>query len=157
MKYITVVRKLEKTHTCLFCHEKPENMLEIGKYFFVIPARAPYTKHHLLIIPKRHANTLITLSHEELKEMHKLVDKRARKLHTKYKDVSLLLRDGLVKDITINKSVNHIHFHLIPNVGVHIEGLNKKGNIIHQSPSARTWIEDKAYTKMAQSYRKTFW
>ena len=114
MKYITVVKKLEKTHHCPFCHEKPENMLQIGKYFYVIPARAAYTKHHLLIVPRRHVNTLITLSHPEIKEMHELVDMRTRKLHKKYKDVSLLLRDGLVDPI-IGKSVNHLHFHLIPN------------------------------------------
>jgi diadenosine tetraphosphate (Ap4A) HIT family hydrolase len=93
MKYLTIVKKIEKTHVCPFCHEKPENMLQIGKYFYVIPARAPYTKHHLLIVPKRHVNTLTTLSHEELKEMNKLVDIWAKKLHTKYKDVNLLLRD----------------------------------------------------------------
>ena len=156
MKYITVVKELEKTHTCPFCHEKPENMLEIGKYFFVIPARAPYIKHHLLIVPRRHVNLLATLTHAELIEMHKLVDTRARKLHTKYKDVSLLLRDGLVKDITINKSINHLHFHLIPNVGVHIESLNKQGHLSHQNPNARTWLDEKAYTKTAQSYKKAF-
>jgi len=93
MRYITVVKKLEKTHTCPFCHEKKEHMLQEGKYFFVIPARAPYIKHHILIVPKRHVNLLMTLTHAELLEMHKLVDIRAKKLHKKYKDVSLLLRD----------------------------------------------------------------
>ena len=148
MKYITIVRKLEKTHTCPFCHEKPEHMLQEGKHFFVIPARAPYVKHHILIVPKRHANLLMTLTHAELLEMHKLVDIRAKKLHSKYKDVSLLLRDGLVKDPLINKSINHLHFHLIPNAGVHIQSQTKSEN--------RTWLDDAAYTKIAQAYRKTF-
>ncbi|MCX6823711.1 MAG: HIT domain-containing protein [candidate division SR1 bacterium] len=148
MKYITVVRKLEKTHTCPFCHEKSENMLREGKYFFVIPARAPYVKHHILIVPKRHANLLMTLTHAELLEMHKLVDIRTKKLHSKYKDVSLLLRDGLVKDPLISKSINHLHFHLIPNVGIHIESQIKAEN--------RSWLDDTAYTKTAQAYKKTF-
>lgn len=116
MRYITVVRKLEKTHTCPFCHEKPEHILEEGKYFLVLPARAPYTKHHLVIVPKRHVNLLATLTHKEILEMYRLVDIRTRKLHTKHKDVSLLLRDGLVKDPLINKSVNHLHFHLLPDI-----------------------------------------
>ena len=148
MKYISVIKKLEKSHHCPFCHEKKENMIEIGKYFYVIPARAPYTKNHLLIVPKRHANTLITLSHAELLEMNKLVDKRAKKLHTKYKDVSLLLRDGLVTDKIINKSVNHLHFHLLPNTGVHIQTIKQADN--------RQRIEDTEYTKLAQSIKKTF-
>lgn len=146
MRYSTMVRKFEKTHICPFCNEKPEHMLYMGKHFYVIPARAPYSKHHLLIIPKRHVNLLITLSHEELKEMHKLVDIRARKLHAKHKDVSLLLRDGLVKDIKSDKSVNHLHFHLLPDIEIDIN--HNSGN--------RIWIEDKAYTKLAQTLKKTF-
>ncbi|MEI6774749.1 MAG: HIT domain-containing protein [bacterium] len=98
MKYSTVIKKIEKTHVCPFCHEKSENILQKGKYFLVLPARAPYVKHHLVIVPKRHVNLLTTLTHAELLEMHKLVDVRTKKLHTKYKDVSLLLRDGLTKD-----------------------------------------------------------
>ena len=148
MRYITVVKKLEKTHTCPFCHEKKEHMLQEGKYFFVIPARAPYIKHHILIVPKRHVNLLMTLTHAELLEMHKLVDIRAKKLHKKYKDVSLLLRDWLVTDPTISKSVNHLHFHLIPNVSVHIESQTKSEN--------RKRLDDKEYTKTAQAYTKTF-
>lgn len=145
-----MVKRLEKEHICPFCHEKPENILQEGKHFLVLPARAPYIKHHILIVPKRHVNLLATLTHAELFEMHKLVDTWTRNLHKKYKDVSLLLRDGLVKDITINKSINHLHFHLLPNVGVHIM------NATHPRGGDRKWIEDKAYTKIAQAYKKTF-
>jgi len=148
MKYKEELNIINKTHICPFCHEKKENMLYIGRYFFVIPARAPYSKHHILIVPKRHVNILSTLTHAELLEMHKLIDIRAKKLHKKYKDISLLLRDGLVKDPLINKSVNHLHFHLIPNVGVYIQSQTKAEN--------RTWMGDMTYTKTAQTYKKTF-
>jgi len=148
MKYITMVKKNEKTHHCPFCHEKPENIIEKGKYFFVIPARAPYTKDHILIVPKRHVNTLMTLSHAELLEMHTLVDKRAKKLHTKHKDLNLLLRDGLVKSKVINKSINHLHFHLLPDVGIHIQTPKQADN--------RQWLEDKEYTKTAKNIKKRF-
>ncbi|HMS91081.1 MAG TPA: HIT domain-containing protein [Candidatus Absconditabacterales bacterium] len=150
MKYLTVLKKLEKKHVCPFCHEKEENILQVGKYFYVIPARVPYTKDHILIIPKRHVNLLITLSHKELKEMHEMVDIRTKKLHTKHKDISLLLRDGLVSDLNISKSVNHLHFHLLPDIGVHLEGIK------HQKPEDRVWIEDNEYTKLAQKIRKKF-
>lgn len=148
MRYISIVKKLDKTHHCPFCHEKPENMIEKGKYFYVIPARPPYTKDHLLIIPIRHVNTLMTLSHAEILEMYKLVDKRAKKLYTKYKDVSLLLRDGLVKDKNINKSVNHLHFHLLPNMGIEVQTKKQAKN--------RQRIEDEAYTKLTKNIKKRF-
>lgn len=149
MRYITVIKQSEKIHICPFCHEKPENMLQKGKYFFVVPARAPYVKDHLLIIPKRHVNMLTTLTHAELLEMHKFVDIRAKKLHKKHKGVNLLLRDGLTKDKIIGKSVNHLHFHLLPDVEIHIGKSD-------QNPDNRNRLDDKAYSKMAQAYKKTF-
>ena len=93
---------------------------------------------------------MTTLTHAERLEMNTLVDIRAKKLHRKYKDVSLLLRDGLVKDKVISKSVNHLHFHLLPNIGIHIEMYNKKG------PNDRIYYDDKTYTKIAHSYKKAF-
>jgi len=91
---------------------------------------------------------MITLSHEELLEMYRLVDKRAKKLHTKHKDLNLLLRDGLVKSKVINKSVNHLHFHLLPDVGIHIQTPKQADN--------REWLEDKAYTTLAKNIKKRF-
>lgn len=114
----------------------------------VVPARAPYGKHHLLIVPKRHVNFLSTLSHKELEEMHELIDKRTKKLHTKHKDVTLLLRDGLVKDKHIGKSINHLHFHLLPDIIVPI--LDKREG------EKNIFIEEKEYTKRAKAYKKTF-
>lgn len=114
----------------------------------MIAARAPYGKHHILIIPKRHVNLLITLTHTELREMYTLIDIRAKKLHSKHKDISLLLRDGLVKDPLINKSINHLHFHIIPDAAVHIESQTE--------PKNRKRLEDKEYTKTTQAYKKTF-
>lgn len=143
-----MVKNNEKKHYCPFCHEKAENIIEKGKYFFVIPARAPYTQDHILIIPIRHVNTLMTLSSPELAEMHKLVDKRAKKLHTRHKDLNLLLRDGLVKSKIINKSINHLHFHLLPDVGIHIQTPQQADN--------RQRIEDQEYTKIAKKIKKKF-
>jgi diadenosine tetraphosphate (Ap4A) HIT family hydrolase len=82
--------------------------------------------------------------------MNKLVDIWAKKLHTKYKDVNLLLRDWLVKDPIINKSINHLHFHLLPNVGIHIETSSR------QDQNNRKRMDDKTYAKTAQTYKKTF-
>ncbi len=148
MRYITMVKRFEKTHTCPFCHERPEHIIEESKHFMILPARAQYVKHHILIVPKRHVNILATLTHAEHAELYKLVDKRASKLHTKHKDVSLLLRDGLVNDPKIGKSINHLHFHLLPDIGVHIQS--------DKASEDRTRLEDNAYERVTESYRKAF-
>jgi diadenosine tetraphosphate (Ap4A) HIT family hydrolase len=64
--------------------------------FFVIPARAPYVENHLLIIPKKKVYLLKELSTEEQIEMFELLELWDINLHKIHKDVSLLLRDGLV-------------------------------------------------------------
>lgn len=148
MKYIDVLKKERAAHVCPFCHIHPDEIVFEGKHFLVIPARAPYIKHHLLIIPKRHANTLATLTSAEHKELHLLIDTRAQKLHAVYKDVSLLLRDGLVRDTVLQKSVNHLHFHLLPNMAVEIQDQKSSEN--------RERLEDKVYTKTAQAIKKKF-
>lgn len=148
MRYITVLKKINKIHRCPFCEEKPENMLQEGKYFYVVPSRAPYTKHHLLIISKRHVNLLTALTHAESLEMYKLIDIRIKKLHKKYKDVNLLLRDGLVKDKVISKSIDHLHVNLLPNIGIHIQTPKETEN--------RLRMDDAVYTKTTQAYKKTF-
>ncbi len=148
MRYISFLKNITKKHTCPFCHEKEEHMLEIGRYFYVIPSRSPYSKHHLLIVPKRHANLLGTLTDKELKEMHILIDKRTKILHKKHKDVSLLLRDGLVKDKVINKSINHLHFHLLPDIGISLISKTKG--------EKKEFIDETAFTRMVKAYKKTF-
>lgn len=148
MRYSEIFKKYQKDNYCPFCNEKSENMIEKGKYCYVIPARAPYTKDHLLVIPKRHVNMMTELSPAETKEMYTLVDKRAKKLHTTHKNVNLLLRDGLVQNKICNKSVDHLHFHLLPSIGIHIESIEKADN--------RKRIEYEAYTKLSKSIQKRF-
>ena len=42
-----------------------------------------------------------------------------KKLHKKYKNVTILYREGNKKEV--GKSVNHIHYHLIPNLQISAE------------------------------------
>jgi diadenosine tetraphosphate (Ap4A) HIT family hydrolase len=67
-------------------------------------------------------------------------------LHKIHKDVSLLLRDGLVWWNT-EKSVNHLHFHLIPDCPIWAESL---------SDSSRKFYEDDEYIVLAQKIKEKF-
>lgn len=146
-KYIDVLKKIEKKHICPFCNEKKEHMLECKKHFYVMPARSPYTKDHLLIIPKRHVYLLQGLTPEELKELFDLLAKWDKKLHTQHKNISLLLRDGMSKKI-IGKSINHLHFNLIPDHEVHVMSL--------KAAKDRNFYNDKNFTKIADDMRTRF-
>lgn len=113
MQYSEILAHIREDNTCPFCQEKHPHMIHENEHMFIIPARAPYVADHLLIVPKRHVILLQELNHQELISLHELVDIRTNKLHTKHEAVNLLLRDGLA-DKKSQKSINHLHFHLIP-------------------------------------------
>ena len=146
MKYYEALRQLGKDFDP-FTHIKEEEVIDETELFFVIPARAPYVSDHLLIIPKRKVYVLKNMTSEERLEMYELIEKWATKLHKKHKDVNLLLRDGLVWQASW-KSVNHLHFHLIPDCVVTAEELFSSGD--------REFFSDEEYISLTQNIRDTY-
>ena len=98
---------------CPFCDIKKEFILEKWKHFTVILSRAPYTKDHLLIVPHRHIIRMKEIKPEERWTLIPLIEKWTKKLEKLYQEVNLLLRDW-VANWTSGKSINHLHFHLVP-------------------------------------------
>lgn len=117
MKYIDIVTYNLQHNLCPFCWMTKEFIVEQSKYFYVIWARAPYTEDHLLIIPNRHVVLFNSLSREEVQDLMSLVARWDSFLHKKYSDVALLLRDGFTW-WKWGKSVDHMHFHLIPDMEI---------------------------------------
>ena len=147
MKYSQALKELGKDFDP-FLHLEKEELVDETERFFVIPARAPYVENHLLIIPKRKVYVLRELTSEEKEEMYDLVDKWSRKLHTIHNWVNLLLRDGLIGDwaTEVQKSVNHLHFHLIPDCPIWGE----------VAGSDRKWFDDEEYLELAKEIRLKF-
>lgn len=147
MKYSQAIKELGKDFDP-FLHLEKEELVDETERFFVIPARAPYVENHLLIIPKRKVYVLRELTSEEKEEMYDLVDKWSRKLHTIHNWVNLLLRDGLIGNwaTEVQKSVNHLHFHLIPDCPIWGEAAG----------SDRKWFDDEEYLELAKEIRLKF-
>lgn len=121
-------------------------MIHENKHMYIIPARAPYVDDHLLIIPKRHVILLQELNHSELIALHELVDTWTNKLHTKHEAVNLLLRDGLAEKKS-QKSINHLHFHLIPDCPIGAE---------ERSWSSREFLDDQTYITITQTIKEIY-
>ena len=146
MKYHDIVVHNLKHNLCPFCSMPQEFLLEQSDFFFVTLARAPYTENHLLIIPKRHVVLFNDLSRDEVQNLMQLVSKRTEKLHKKHSDINLLLRDGFVGG-TVGKSVDHMHFHLIPDLPIGHE---------ERSGTEREYLSEKNYIRIIQKIRKDF-
>lgn len=129
---------------CPFCPEQREAVLEEGKFCFVAPARAPYTEDHLLIIPKRHIIFFHELTSEEVEEFMSLIQRWSAKLHTRHEAINFLLRDSNLGEI--GKSVEHLHFHLLPTLTVETE----------QSQPDRKFFSDREYLAELERMKSLF-
>ena len=98
---------------CPFCDINKNYVIEKWKHFTVILSRAPYTKDHLLIVPNRHLVRMWEITPEEWWTLVPLIEKWMKKLEKVHQEVNLLLRDWVANGI-IWKSIDHLHFHLIP-------------------------------------------
>ena len=114
MKYWDYLINILKSN-CPFCDINKNFIVDKSKDFLVVLARAPYIKDHLLIIPKRHIVRLWEIRTDEWSTLIPLIDKRMKKLEKIHDEVNLLLRDWDA-DWVIWKSIDHLHFHLVPDV-----------------------------------------
>ena len=110
--------------SCPFCGENPHNrIIESREHAYLTYALAPYHKHHLLVLPRRHVLSIkdLTLEEEtEIEELQRIGLTLLNKLG--YTDITLLVREGAVGH---GKSMEHIHFHIVP--FIQIGSLNHYG------------------------------
>lgn len=95
---------------CPFCHTHGRMVIE-RKTAYLTYALAPYSKYHLLVIPKRHVTSVARLRPSEERDIAELVKVGSKILHRlRVKNITMLVRDS-----RRDKSVAHLHYHIIPN------------------------------------------
>ena len=126
MKYTEYVETLP-IGTCPFCASDDRRLVE-NETAYVTYALAPYHKHHLLIIPKEHKRSFFEVSKEEWVDILDLAQTSSRILrYFGYENFSLMVREGKGGD----KSVEHLHYHLIPNARLgDLDHANKARSIL---------------------------
>ena len=134
---------LKKNHSCPFCHLISGEIIKQNKFAVLTLARAPYIKDHLLIIPKKHVLKLKSLSQKQKDAMESLIYYGMKKLHKKYKNVTLLYREGNKKEV--GKSINHMHYHLIPNLQI---------GAVHKNINKRDFYSEDKYLKKVKEFKK---
>lgn len=117
MKYDDYLLKVLKDE-CPFCDIKNEYVIERWKHFTVLLARAPYIKDHILIVPNRHLVRLSEITPKERWDLVLMIEKWMRKMETIHSEVNLLLRDG-VANWKVGKSIDHLHFHIVPDIPIY--------------------------------------
>ena len=103
----------DPNHPCLFCNTKESGIKFENELAYASYDTYPVSKHHCLIIPKRHIKDYFNLTKEELIACNSLV--------RIVKD-EILKKDKTVKGFNLGtnigkvsgQSIMHCHFHLIP-------------------------------------------
>jgi histidine triad (HIT) family protein len=104
---------LKAITVCPFCENNNRRIFE-SKECFLTFALWPYHQHHLLVIPKRHIESLSELTETEKEDIDSMQEKALEILKKLgYSSITHLVREG--KD---NKAINHVHFHTIPNIRI---------------------------------------
>ena len=103
----------DPNNPCLFCDTKKSGVVYENNFAYVSYDTYPVSKHHCLIIPKRHIKDYFDLNNEELIACNELI--------------KIIKKEILQKDKTVNgfnlgtnigrssgQSIFHCHLHLIP-------------------------------------------
>jgi histidine triad (HIT) family protein len=107
---------LKKQRKCPFCNLFKEEIFASNNSADLILSRAPYTKNHMLVVPRKHKRFMWQLTPKEKRNIDKLVMRAIDLLHKKHKNVSMLYKEGIKKEV--GKSISHMHFHIIPDMQI---------------------------------------
>lgn len=150
---------IEKCPFCNIDKTKLENtILNETKYFYITPSLGALTDGYILIITKRHVNSMSELMIDEMEE-YKILIRKYREIFKKvYQKYPIVFEHGTpnLKDSINANSVNHAHTHIVnhnyKNENILIEKLklkriDKLGNmlsnknyIFYISPNNETYI-----------------
>ena len=131
--------------SCPFCNE----IIPISetKNFYITLARAPYTKDHILVVPKKHVIFLNELTKEEQQELRETVNVRNNIMLKHYHGTSILLRDAH-ENGTSGKSIGHLHAHIVPDCWI--------GALTGDNEDDRHFFEEDEYQELIQDAKNRF-
>jgi ATP adenylyltransferase len=119
---LTYVTSEKPSTGCIFCKPDPNTVSDgerdplivyDGSLAYVILNRYPYNNGHVMVVPRRHAATLVDLSIEELNEVALLTQRSEAALREAYR------LEGINVGLNLGRPSGggvpgHLHVHLVP-------------------------------------------
>ena len=105
--------------SCIFCNidtSKIENtIIEESKNFYVMTSLGSLVDGYLIIVSKKHLNSMSELSAEEINEYQSLIDKYRKKLKKIYNKYPIVFEHGCpILNSNMNaSSIVHAHSHIV--------------------------------------------
>ena len=101
-----------ENHGCLFCELSTGPHIIENNFFYGKYDKYPVTDGHLLIIPKRHTETLFDLTTEERSALFDLVEQAKNLLEDIYHPAGFNF--GVNQGVAAGQTIPHLHLHIIP-------------------------------------------
>lgn len=123
--------------TCLFCDREgfASQIIQETSEAFVIHARRPLSRGHILILPKKHHADFITLSSDEGSVLIELVQRFSHVLQRTFSSTGLNVFSNI--GASAGQTIPHLHIHLVPR----FEGEAQSPFQILQSPELYKALE----------------
>ena len=116
---------------CIFCNVPRERIIAENEHAYAVRDEFPITKHHSLILPKRHAVDYFDLTTEELVGCDSLL-REVRESILKIDESVEGFNIGMNAGKVAGQTVFHCHIHLIPRRVGDVE--NPRGGVRHLIP-----------------------
>lgn len=97
---------------CVFCEMTKESYVIENAYFYGLFDKYPVTEGHMLIIPKRHAETLFELTEDERKALFEMIQEGKALLEKKFNPAGFNF--GVNQGLVAGQTIPHLHLHIIP-------------------------------------------
>ena len=127
----------DPNNPCLFCNISESGSAHENKFAYASYDSYPVSKHHCLIIPKRHIKDYFDLSNEELIACNDLIKILKDKIINEDQTVRGF-NVGTNVGKTSGQSILHCHFHLIP---------RREGDVENPQGGIRSVIPNKQHYK----------
>ena len=118
---------------CIFCDISKNKIVKSNELAVVIKDNYPVTKHHCLIIPKRHCSDYFDLYQPEINAISQLVNEMKTELEKKDKTIKGFNIGSNSGEVS-GQTIFHCHIHLIP---------RRKGDTENPRGGVRGVIKDK--------------
>ena len=127
----------DPNNPCLFCNISESGSNHENELAYASYDTYPVSKHHCLIIPKRHIRDYFELSSEELIACNDLIKIVKNEIINKDQNVKGFNLGTNIGNVS-GQSIMHCHFHLIP---------RKDGDVENPQGGVRSVIPNKQHYK----------
>ena len=130
----------DPNNPCLFCNTSKNEFIFENVLAFASYDSYPVSKHHCLIIPKRHIKDFFDLTEAELIACNSIVSLIKNEILKKDKTVKGFNLGTNIGKVS-GQSIFHCHFHLIPRRKKDVD--NPQGGVRSVIPNKQYYIRNK--------------